>query len=315
MSNRGFSSRLPEWQAVTRRRPCPVCGHHDWCQVAGAVSHCMRVSSGSIKTVESGGWIHRLQDAELRPVTPRQPAKRRRSDSELNDTWRPIAGRAHVDAALGSDRRLAELADLLGVSEASLRTLGVGYGDVGGRTCWTFPEKNAKGQVVGINRRLLGGSKRSARGGRRGLTYAVGWPTAVGPVYLVEGGSDVAAGLTLGLCVVGRPSNIGGVRDLVPLLGPLKHRRIVVLGERDRKLHATQPVYWGSRHDPKCRCCLVCYPGRAGAMRVAATLRKRLNRKVEWRMPPDRAKDLRAWLNSFGDTVPAIDMELLRAIR
>ena len=100
-------------------------------------------------------------------------------------------------------------------------------------------------------------------------------------MFLVEGGSDVAACLTVGLCVVGRPSNLGGLAYLAPLLRPLGDRRIVVIGERDRKADG--------RH-----------PGKEGAQSTWAKLRQRLGRRVEWRMPPGKGKDMREWVQGLG---------------
>lgn len=206
---------------------------------------------------------------------------------------------------------MATLAAMLGVASWALDVLRVGYGELFGSMCWSFPERNAQGQIVGINRRLVtpvnGDNKRGAPGSRRALTYCVGWDDYKGPVHIVEGGSDTAAGLTLGLCVIGRPSNLGGVRYLTRMLRTTVSRRIVVFGERDRKKHEDLKPLVQKRHDPKCRGCIACWPGKFGAIQAAATLSKRLPlriRKVEWRLLPDEAKDLRAWLNA-----QAIDAE------
>ena len=65
---------------------------------------------------------------------------------------------------------------------------------------------------------------------------------------------------------------------LAELLADLPHNRaIVVLGEYDTK----QDGSW---------------PGRDGAQRVATKLANALGRCVRWALPPDGAKDLRAWL-------------------
>jgi len=292
-------SRQSEWIRVSKSEPCPVCGSPDWCGVSGdkSVCYCMRVESE--KSVESGGWIHRLTDQPL-PQQPRQfqPTKKRLSDHELHAKWAPQA--RHM--WLGAEAAVKRIARSLGVASWALDVLRVGYGEMSGSMCWSFPERNARGQIVGINRRLVtpidGENKRCAPGSRRGLTYCREWYDMAGPVHIVEGGSDTAAGLTLGLCVVGRPSNVGGVGYLAQLLRPLGPRRIVVFAERDRKRHEDLKPLVQKKHDPKCRGCMACWPGMAGAKQTAATLAKRLRRKVEWRFLPDKAKDLRAWLNS-----------------
>jgi len=43
---------------VSRRRPCPVCGHEDWCGFNSRVCVCMRVESP--RPAANGGWVHRL---------------------------------------------------------------------------------------------------------------------------------------------------------------------------------------------------------------------------------------------------------------
>ena len=96
------------------------------------------------------------------------------------------------------------------------------------------------------------------------MIYADNWLNYSGPVFIVEGPSDVAAGITLGLCVVGRPSNIGGVDLLAQLLRNV-HRKIIVIAERDQKKHNELSEATRKQHDPKCKFCLKCFPGGAGA--------------------------------------------------
>ena len=295
-----------EWIPVTKSEPCKVCGRSTWCQKSadGVVGHCMRNDEGAFKLVESGGSMHRLTERP-QPQQPRrvQPKRKRLSDNELHAKWEP-----QVRQMLrGSGKPVERLARYLGVASWALKVLGVGYGELAGSLCWSFPEHNAILQAIGINRRLVtpvnGENKRCAPGSRRGLTYCAKWDDFHGPIHIVEGGSDVAAGLTLRLCVIGRPSNVGGIGYLVRMLGPIA-RRIVVFAERDRKKHENLKPVVQKRHDPKCQGCISCWPGKFGAVQTAAALHKRLGRRVEWRFLPDKAKDLRAWLNA-----QAVDVE------
>ena len=50
------------WRRVSRREPCPICQHADWCGVSsdGVVCHCMRVESAN--PCPSGGWFHFLKE-------------------------------------------------------------------------------------------------------------------------------------------------------------------------------------------------------------------------------------------------------------
>ena len=127
-------------------------------------------------------------------------------------------------------------------------------------------------------------------GSKRGLYYASDWQECEGPVFLVEGGSDTAAGITMGLSVVGRPSAQGGLAHLTTLLSAVSHgRRIVVMGERDRK------------DDGR-------WPGRDGAKTLWKGLRGGLRRRVEWRLPPGGQKDLRAYWSGIGVDPKAKDL-------
>ena len=47
---------------------------------------------------------------------------------------------------------LADLAEGLGVSPESLQAIGIGWYPA--EACWVFPERDAKGSVVGISRRF-----------------------------------------------------------------------------------------------------------------------------------------------------------------
>jgi integrase len=165
--------------------------------------------------------------------------------------------------------------------------------------CWTFPEVDAAGTVIGVTRRFLDGSKKRTAGGRSGLTLADGWRERPGPVLLVEGPTDLLALTAAGLCAVGRPSNTGGVDLFAELLKDWPaDREILVVGENDRKPDGS-------------------WPGRSGAERTAAALAGRLGRPVPFAMPPDGAKDVRQWLTDrAGEAAdwPTLGRELLAAL-
>ena len=290
------------WIRVSRRHPCPVCGHPDWCAVnqEGTLAFCPRVPSDWYVDGEAKGWLHRLNNQNashsnyrLFPI-PFFSSKGRTDDQQATE-WEPIAWALHRSGR----RKLRELASELGVARVALEVLRVGRGNLRGSWCWSFPERNGKGRVVGINRRLIpSGEKRTAPGSRRGLTFSDEWHLWSGPILIVEGGSDTAAGITLGRATVGRPSCTGGVRYLAELLAPFRRRRIIVVAEHDRKRHEELLEPLRSRHSPTCPGCMACWPGRAGAIDTAKALTRKLGRKVEWQFPPDGAKDLRAWLQS-----------------
>ncbi len=266
-----------EWKRVSKRHPCPICDHPDWCTVSENVACCMRVESP--KPAKNGGWIHRL-NGEAVTEWERVPVARKpmRTDLELDDIWRPRVMRWRDQGR----SEVGRLALSLGVSVSALQAIQTGWDG----KAWTFPERNGAALIVGVSRRFEDGSKRCAVGSRRGLTYAAVWDA--GPVLIVEGASDVAAGMTLGLATVGRLSNRGGLGMLVALFGHHFDRELIVIGERDQK----DPRALKPGQDP--------WPGWNGAKAIAAGLGKKLGRIVSARLLPDEAKDLRAWLKGTG---------------
>lgn len=284
-------------ERVTRSAPCAICKKPDFCCRLTRYHWCMRIASP--RPHAKGGWLH-ARDASTQHL-PLPPRRRKVSDEELRDRWTPIIENAKKTAI----DMLPALAVQLGVSSASLVLLDVGYSENlgGGEPSWLFPERNSRGWIVGITRRLLaptreGKGKFCVKNSHRGLTYCKDWSKYTGAIWLVEGASDVAAGLTADMCVVGRPSNTGGVDLLVQLLRPFRRRKIVVLGERDRKssLHVQQV---NPSHDPLCVGCALCWPGKYGAVQTSQTLAKRLGRPVNWIFPPVGYKDLREWVSSL----------------
>jgi hypothetical protein len=198
------------------------------------------------------------------------------ADSHEARDWEAHAGAAH-EAAMARGG-LGELALELGVSAKALAELGVGRHP--GRDAWTFPERDAGGRVIGVLMRGPRGRKWAEEGSRRGLSFAEEWLRLLeGPVFLVEGATDATALASLGLAAVGRPSSKGGVELLGELLA-VSDREIVVVGDRDRERDRGR------------------IPGVEGALYTARKLAEELGRAVRWGLPPDGAKDSRAWLNA-----------------
>lgn len=72
-----------------------------------------------------------------------------------------------------------ELAQQLGVSAESIFKVGTGLIplDAQSNWSWVIPERDAKGNVVGITKRLTGGAKYMVKGSKRGLVYVVNYDT------------------------------------------------------------------------------------------------------------------------------------------
>jgi hypothetical protein len=273
---------------VSRAYPCEVCGgDHKCSRGEDGLMLCGRRSG------PQPGFVYLGQSA----ADPQWGMYRRDDDPHLSNGQPPPSDNGHEykappdwDAkaktyakALTPARR-RELAEDLGLPEVVFEMLpALGYMPKGphaepGGPCWTFPEHDAAYQVVGVNCRYINGQKKAMSGGGRGLTIPAGWKPREGAIYLPEGASCTLALTVMGLPAVGRPSNRGGVDHLVGLLKAVPaERQIIVLGEYD----ANDNGDW---------------PGRDGAEETAAKLAEKLNRPVEWALPPDKAKDVRAWV-------------------
>lgn len=272
-----------QWVRVSRRHRCPVCENETWCTFTSELVHCMRIQSNT--PVENGGWIHRLSEplpqVEVQPRPPR-PKK------DAAAIARVCCGRQNAAAVR------AGLAESLGVSVGALEDLGVGVGyDHDGKEWASFPSRGVSGEIVGITRRYSDGTKKTLAGtSNAGVFCKPYWWVGNGVVYIVEGPSDVAAMIDAGLCVLGRPSNIGGIAVLTAYLRRHSQKRVVVVGENDAKPEKRGTV----QQCPKdCGGCSYCWPGKSGMTATADRLSRALKRKVQVVMPPEEFKDVRKW--------------------
>lgn len=188
--------------------------------------------------------------------------------------------------AAASDAMVAAFATRLGVAPRALRALecgiagreemrrlGVGFSNAAPNVTLVIPERGADGMLTGFCFRDPDGIKGAMVGTHRGLTYSTR-PNKPDPVFLVEGGSDVAAAETLAISSLGRPSNATGIELLAAFPG-FEKREVYVLADNDK-------------------------PGTDGATQTAQELANRWKRAVPWTTLPPGAKDLRAYLVSLG---------------
>jgi putative DNA primase/helicase len=173
-----------------------------------------------------------------------------------------------------AQNKLKPLSESLGVSVDALIALRAGWNG----EAWTFPETDAAGEIIGIIRRMEDGSKKACKGSKRGLMIAD--DGSGDSVYSVEGATDSAAMIDLGLPIVSRFSANGGGALLVELFKD-DPRQIVIVGENDQKEDGT-------------------WPGLKGAISIARKLVKDHD-NIRIGMPGDDAKDVRAWLKQFAD--------------
>ena len=270
------------WTTVTPQSVCGICKHGSWCRVGERMIHCQRVESD--KPAKGGGWYHPL-GTNLPPPPPRRPKPPRLSDAQLDEKWRKVLGCCRPAPA-----NLDALATAMGVARWTLDALRIQWDGCQ----YLIPSRSPSGLITGIDTRWVNGRKMVLPGSRRGLIYASDWQDYPGPVIVCEGASDVLAALTMHLCVIGRPSNIGGVEQLARMLRHVQ-RPVIVMAERDRKRHEDLAPVVQAQHDPNCGGCLRCWPGFRGALITADALHARLGRPVNWAFTPSE-KDTRSWL-------------------
>jgi len=262
-SNRG------DWQRVSKRQPCPICGKPDWCLFAGdpdrpVAAICARTESD--QRAGEAGWLHRLGDDRLARFPRRRLVALVGHDRPRD---RDDLGRLAARWRLPEDSpRLAELADSLGLTPGSLSRLSVGWSP--DRRCWSFPMVNVHGNVVGIRLRWSDGRKRSVRGGREGLFIPIDPEVAGGRLLIGEGPTDAAALLDLGYCAIGRPSCTAGLKLVVELVQRQRPAEVIIVADND-------------------------VPGQRGARNLESVLAVYAP-SVRIITPPSGAKDARAWL-------------------
>jgi len=233
---------------------------------------------------KDGGGLFRNNGTRRPPTRPYRPSTPSTSTEwpDRDERYRNAITTAQCEA----------LAAELGVTPTALREIGVGWatydelrsmrasfaGDDGSYPdgAFTFPERDGNGRIVGLSLRATDGRKGFPAGARRGLIVPSTLKNQSGDVLVVEGATDVAGCLTLGVPAVGRPSNASGAADLATLLDS---RPTLIVGERDQKADGR-------------------YPGRDGAKRVAQQLAATWETSVFWTLPPDAVKDIRTWLQA-----------------
>lgn len=207
------------WLRVTKANPCPICKKPDFCVIGSHYVQCMRIESDKPCRSSLGGWLHAIGDTtKLRPLPekPERPA---------------VIDAAAIMAALSGGtwpEMVAQFAASLGVTVRALDLLGVAWSP--GHRAWGFPMKDWHGKTIGIRLRLLDGSKRAVKGSHNGLFYAEG---SAKTVFIAEGESDAAAGLSIGLECIGRAGCMGGEDSVDRLLKRKGARRAVICADAD----------------------------------------------------------------------------------
>ncbi len=277
---------MSEWIRVSRAEPCPVCGRPDYCTrtTDGTAVKCMRVESDKPDKGQLGGWIHNLAD----PLPPQPPAK----PVEKKADWTAECRKMFHHEKAHSKR--CEVAEQLKVSVESLELLrvGIGWDEWNGREFSSWPSRDGDGRCIGFVRRYADGTKKTNIGGTPGVFYTPNWCMFRGPVFIVEGGSDVAACYSNKLNAIGRASNTCGgywIKQMIQKRCP--GSLIIVVGERDE-----QPSKRGTPLVPSCtidcKGCAHCWPGMYGMKKVT----EELGGRAVGVMVPPHFKDMRELL-------------------
>lgn len=256
-----------KWLRVNRKNRCSQCGSDSWCGYSedGAFAICMRSSSD--KPTANGGYLHRLTDKlDFKPVYRPAPPPPKPIDAEgIMAAWRLDTPWNMIDASAQS----------LGVSGNALDALGVAYSQR--HQAWAYPMLDGHGNAIGIRLRNDAGEKWAVSGSRSGLFFD---PRVAAPAdhtaYVVEGPTDTAAALTMGLFAVGRAACLGQADQLRVFFRNFGIRRMVVIADNDEAKERPDGQLW--------------YPGKEGAARLIAEM------KMESKLILPPAKDLRKWL-------------------
>ncbi len=287
----------PGWFRYKWSAQCPIClhggkrGHPSGCMYTGTIDApgavlCLRVDKGAFKTARNGmGFLHRINDDPhyVRPVARQQEAVM--VDPHMQNISEQCRARM-------TPQLLGELAESLGVSSESLDRLSVG-GWASSRFAYSFPMRDESNAVIGIRLRSINGKKWSVTGSRSGIFIPRKLPCS-GPIYVVEGPTDTAAMLTLGLCCIGRPSNTAGNQYIVDYAKRFLPRRDVVIVQNN------DPVGSDARRMTE----------SGSANLQSALLESGASLNVAIVTPP--VKDVREWLR-LGMTVADLN-ELVEAV-
>jgi len=248
---------------------CPVCGGNGWCTVSkegGAeplYAFCNRRATSEAPRGELG-WFHRL--------APGRIDRGERRGAPLEE--RPVDHRREAERLFrqADHQRIARELEL---EVDALRRLGIGW--CPRQRCSTWPELDAELRVVGINCRFDGGDKRLRRGDRVGLFMPSDLPADLSAehVLVLEGGTDSAAGLSLGRWCIGRHAALSAFNEIKRLLRRRRPLAITIVAHRDSGI------------------------GLSSAQRLAVVL-EAVCRDVRVILPPDGIKDLRDWIKAGG---------------
>ena len=239
-----MSDLLQQYNRVTRSDRCIICGHDSWCLNGkdGVSAICTRTESP--KRWGDAGYYH-------------GPARASTGNFERSGIV-DVSGNNYPTMSLEGQTerrrvRLEWLATNLGVSVAALDRLGVRHWpslDYLGNSIteeqreamfaahpengeFLFPMRHPTNRIIGWRTRSPAGEKRSVTGSRNGLFIPSGLDVHGKRLYLCEGPTDCAAGLDLGMDIIGRPDATSGVEFIKNFLMRFRPRELILIADRD----------------------------------------------------------------------------------
>ena len=210
----------------------------------------MRVQSDH--QFKNGGYRHKLDQANFPEYIPE--GKRQGEYVSPHELGR----RMEKWLRQTTMENLMELSRAIKVDPVSLNRVGCVWAQ--DHHCYAFPMFDPQGHTIGIRLRAIDGKKFSVTGSRSGLFYNSGHDekTDDRTLYIVEGATDCAAAIQIGLWAIGRPSCLGSEDDIQEFIEIQKVRRVVIISDNDEQ--KTRPD--GSTF----------YPGQDGAFKLQSRL-------------------------------------------
>lgn len=224
---------------VTKENPCVGCGKDSWCMSdTNGDFLCMRVQTGHQLQMKSGdiGWWHRSGS----PRPDYKPAPKE-SDAPKIDAEGMIQQWI-------SETRIAwveQMVKPLGITVKSACDLGVAWAS--SWNAWAWPMSDGNGKVIGIRLRYADGRKIAVTGSNAGLFIPD--TAALRRVYLIEGPTDTAAMLDLGVYAIGRPSASGGSLQVKQTIERLGIKEAIIVADNDEDQYTPAGVKFNPGYD------------------------------------------------------------------
>ena len=188
-----------EWNRVSCKSPCKICGKPDWCLLSSDRTAAICPRTPSEKYIDGSGYLHIL-DKSSNAYQLRKTRTTRSRLPEHNGVMELLMQGYTKEA---TDKVVEDASSEFRVSTDTLRALGLGWSVT--KNALAFPMKRSGNRFLGIRFRAKSGSKFAAKGSKQGLFIPNTFHRKQG-IVICEGPTDTASMLDLGFNAVGRPS-------------------------------------------------------------------------------------------------------------